>query len=91
MNEPAFEIQGPDDQGYVWICSPPGRQMWCHNIGRVDEAAAVMSQWLGSMGEPHAASPESSRPDLSEIKKQLAKRARKAARPKDHREEGGQG
>jgi hypothetical protein len=28
---------------------------------------------------------------LDEVKKQLAKHERKAARPKDHRDEGGQG
>ena len=93
MNEPTFEIQGPDDDGFVWICSPPGRQMWCHNIGRTEQAAEVMSQWLGSIedGERSGTPSAASQPDLREIKQQLAKRARKAARPADHRDEGGQG
>jgi hypothetical protein len=50
----------------------------------IDTAASELES-----GESRAAAP--SQPELSEIKKQLAKRARKAARPEDHREEGGQG
>jgi hypothetical protein len=48
-DQAAFEIQGPDDQGLVWICSSEGRDVWCHNLGPVDQAAEVMAQWLGSI------------------------------------------
>jgi hypothetical protein len=27
-----FEIQGPDDNGHVWVCSTAGRRVWCRNL-----------------------------------------------------------
>ena len=45
----AFKIQGPDADGFVWICSPEGRDVWCHNLGTEDQAAEVLAQWLGSI------------------------------------------
>lgn len=44
-----FEIQGPDDEGNVWICSAEGREVWCHNLGAQQTVAEAMSQWLGSI------------------------------------------
>jgi hypothetical protein len=46
---PLFELQGPDEDGCVWICSAEGRDVWCHNLGPKEDAAEVMSQWLGSI------------------------------------------
>jgi hypothetical protein len=28
-----FEIEGPDEDGCVWACSPEGRDIWCQNLG----------------------------------------------------------
>ena len=44
-----FEIEGPDEDGCVWICSAAGRDVWCHIPGPRDELAEVLSQWLGSI------------------------------------------
>lgn len=48
-DSPLFEIQGPDKDGNVYICSPEGRDVWCQLLGPVDDAAEVMSQWLASI------------------------------------------
>lgn len=47
--EALFVIEGPDEDGCVWICSPEGRDVWCQNLGPSAKAAEVMSQWLGSI------------------------------------------
>lgn len=47
--EATFNIEGPDEDGCVWICSTEGRDVWCRNLGPKDKAAEVMSQWLGSI------------------------------------------
>jgi len=44
-----FNIEGPDEDGCVWICSAEGRDVWCQNLGPVDDVAEVLSQWLGSI------------------------------------------
>ena len=44
-----FEIDGPDDEGNVWIVSPEGRNVWSVNLGLQDKVAEVMSDWLGSI------------------------------------------
>ena len=41
-----FEIEGPDEDGCVWICSPEGRDVWCHNLGPKGATAEALSQWL---------------------------------------------
>ena len=49
-DQPAlFEIEGPDEDGCVWICSTAGRDDWCQNLGPSDKVAEVLSQWLGSI------------------------------------------
>ena len=52
-NEPPqvalFQLEGPDEDGCVWICSSEGRDIWCHNLGPCRKVAAVLSQWLGSV------------------------------------------
>lgn len=44
-----WQIEGPDDDGFVWICSSEGRDDWCRNLGHADDAAEKFSQWLGSI------------------------------------------
>ena len=42
----SFEIEGPDEDGFAWICSaaPDGR--WRHNLGPAGAAAEAMARWL---------------------------------------------
>ena len=47
--EALFEIEGPDEDGCVWICSAAGRSDWCQNIGPAAKVAEVLSEWLGSI------------------------------------------
>ena len=44
-----FEIEGPDEDGCVWICSVAGRTDWCQNLGPADKVAEVLSGWLGEI------------------------------------------
>jgi hypothetical protein len=48
-NDFAFKIERPDDDGFEWICSDKGREVWCRNLGRADDAAEAMCQWLVSI------------------------------------------
>jgi len=52
-NEPEqdslFEIDGPDDEGNVWIVSPEGRNVWSVNLGPQNKVAEVMSDWLAQI------------------------------------------
>lgn len=52
-NEPEqnalFQIEGPDEDGCVWICSVEGRDVWCQNLGPTEKVSEVLSQWLGSI------------------------------------------
>ena len=41
-----FQIEGPDEDGCVWACSPAGRDVWCQNLGPTDKVAEVLLQWL---------------------------------------------
>ena len=45
-----FQIEGPDEDRCVWICSAAGRGVWCQSLGPAPKVAEVMSQWLGSIG-----------------------------------------
>jgi hypothetical protein len=91
-----FEIEGPDEEGCVWICSvkpTDDKDWWCQNLGSREKVTEVLSQWLASIDldereDAHLFAPEM---EPGEAEKRDAKRARKLARPKDHREEGGQG
>ncbi len=47
--EALFQIEGPDEDGCVWVCSALGRDLWCHNLGPRDKVAEVLSQWLASI------------------------------------------
>ena len=44
-----FQIEGPDDDGCVWICSAEGRDVWCQNLGPKDKVAEIISSWLGAI------------------------------------------
>ena len=45
-----FYIEGPDEDGRVWICSgQPGE--WCHNMGPADKVAEVLTEWLTSIDD----------------------------------------
>ena len=51
----AFEIEGPDEDGCVWICSPEGRRdLLCHNLGPKDRATEVMFNWHAKIGTRQA-------------------------------------
>ncbi len=41
-----FVIEGPDEDGCVWICAPDGRQTWCQNLGPKDAVMTVMADFL---------------------------------------------
>ena len=47
--EALFELQGPDEDDCVWVCSPTGRDVWCQNLGPTEKVAEVLSQWLGTI------------------------------------------
>lgn len=32
--EALFEIEGPDEDGCIWICSTEGRKVWFHNLSQ---------------------------------------------------------
>jgi hypothetical protein len=50
VGEAPFQLEGPDGDGFVWICSPEGREVWCHNLGPADQVAEVLSRWLAANG-----------------------------------------
>jgi hypothetical protein len=45
-----FEIEGPDEDGCVWICSADGRDVWCQNLGPRQVVAEKLAQWLTEIG-----------------------------------------
>ena len=49
-----FYIEGPDEDGCVWICSAERRDVWCHNLGPKDRTVEVLSQWLASIDADEA-------------------------------------
>jgi hypothetical protein len=46
--EALFYIEGPDEDGCVWIYSAQAGG-WGHNMGSRDKVAEVLSQWLNSI------------------------------------------
>ena len=52
--EALFAIEGPDEDGCVWACSPDGREVWCQNLGPKDKAVEVLSQWLAEVDADEA-------------------------------------
>jgi hypothetical protein len=49
-----FEIEGPDEDGCVWVCSTAGRADWCQNLGPAQKVIEVLSQWLSSIDDAEA-------------------------------------
>ena len=49
--EALFYIEGPDEDGCVWICSANMPGQWCHNMGPAAKVAEVLSQWLASFDD----------------------------------------
>ena len=45
-----FRIEGPDEDGCVWICSASGRDVWCQNLGPFEPTAEAMTKWLEANG-----------------------------------------
>ena len=44
---PLFQIEGPDEDGCVWICSKiDAGDQWCQNLGPFESAAQAMIEWL---------------------------------------------
>lgn len=49
-----FQIEGPDEDGCVWICSAAGRDVWCHNLGPAPAVIEALSQWLAVQDDGEA-------------------------------------
>ena len=47
--ESLFEIEGPDEDGCVWIHSTDPRNRWTQNLGPRQKVAEIMSEWLGAI------------------------------------------
>ena len=45
-----FNIEGPDEDGCVWISSTDAGG-WHNNLGPADKVAEVLSQWLASLDD----------------------------------------
>lgn len=44
-----FEIEGPDEDGCVWMHGTDRRNGWTQNLGPRDKVAEVLSEWLGAI------------------------------------------
>ena len=44
--EALFQLEGPDEDGCVWACSPAGRDVWCQSLGPTEKVADVLARWL---------------------------------------------
>jgi hypothetical protein len=47
--EALFYIEGPDEDGCVWIYGANTSDPWAQNLGPCRKVAEVFSQWLGSV------------------------------------------
>jgi len=47
--EALFCVEGPNEDGCVWICSSKGRDVWCQNLGPAPKVAEKLSQWLAEL------------------------------------------
>ncbi len=54
--EAMFDIEGPDEDGCVWIRSAKADD-WCHNMGPADKVAEVLSKWLSSIDDGKSSIP----------------------------------
>lgn len=50
VQEALFDIEGPDEDGCVWLCDENGHR--CHNLGPTDKVVAVMEKWLAAVQRP---------------------------------------
>lgn len=44
-----FQMEGPDEDGCVWACSPEGRDIWCQNLGPQEKVVEEIERWLASI------------------------------------------
>lgn len=49
MPDTPYTIDPPDADGFVWLCDDKGHH--CFNLGTLDEAREMFSQWLAMMEE----------------------------------------
>lgn len=49
--EALFVIEGPDEDGCVWLCSAEGRDTWCANLGPNEKAIELFSAWLAQTNQ----------------------------------------
>jgi len=49
QQEALFYLEGPDEDGCVWICSADLPGEWCHNLGPAAKVAEVLSEWLATL------------------------------------------
>jgi hypothetical protein len=49
MEDAPFQLEGPDRDGFVWICSSEGREVWCHNLATVEQVREVFATFLVSI------------------------------------------
>jgi hypothetical protein len=49
QQEALFYLEGPDEDGCVWICSADLPGQWCHNLGPAAKVAEVLSEWLATL------------------------------------------
>lgn len=47
--EALFYIEGPDEDGCVWIYGANTADPWAQDLGPVDKVGEVLSQWLASI------------------------------------------
>ena len=48
--ESLFYIEGPDEDGCVYISSSELGQ-WCHSLGPTEKVVEALSQWLASLDD----------------------------------------
>ena len=46
---PLFRIQGPDEDGNVWILVEESGKLCRRNLGPCEAEASVMAEWLGQV------------------------------------------
>jgi hypothetical protein len=46
-----FYIEGPDEDGCVWIHGASSSDPWTHNLGPANRVAEVLSQWLATLDD----------------------------------------
>jgi hypothetical protein len=50
-----FCIEGTDEDGCVWLCSPKGPDVWRHNLGLGSKVAERLSLWLAEVAHRETA------------------------------------